>query len=213
MRTHPVPVRPESCVLVLGHRFQGPPHHLRQALQGLHAADQCQGHSLLQEITSDTGRQRVAQISSCPPVGTGCSSYSSFRDDSAAAQTARLPLCGPQELCLQLPNAPGAGCHPQPSGGWQRPSAFPARVPVANLLVYFVTSKLGPAYTCPQSLFTPSQDQEWLVHAIGGQICSIKFEFSLRGTSASLERGSSGAPEWGAGTGNTLRPSGLVFWL
>ena len=90
---------------------------------------------------------------------------------------------------------------------------FPSQGPSGQLLVYFVTSKLGPAYTCPQSLFTPSQDQEWLVHAIGGQICSIKFEFSLRGTSASLERGSSGAPEWGAGTGNTLRPSGLVFWL
>ena len=149
-------------MLVLSHRFQGPPHHLRQALQGLHAADQCQGHSLFQEITSDTGRQRVAQIRSCPPLGTGCSSYGSFRDDSAAAQTARLPLCRPQELCLQLPNTPGAGCLPQPWGGWQRPSTFPARVPVANLLVYFVTSELGPAYACPQSLFTPSRDQKWL---------------------------------------------------
>lgn len=166
----------------------------------------CQGHSLLQEITSDTGRQRVAQICSCSPVGTGCSSHSSFRDDSATAQTARHPLCGPQELCLQLPNAPSAGCLPQPSGGWQRPSALPTRVPVANFLVHFVTSELGPACACPQSLFTPSQGREWLVHAIGGQNCSIKFGFSLHGTSAPLEWGSSGAPEWGAGTGNTLRP-------
>lgn len=133
------------------------------------------------------------------------SSHSSFRDDSATAQTARHPLCGPQELCLQLPNAPSAGCLPQPSGGWQRPSTLPAWVPVANFLVHFVTSESGPACACPQSLFTPSQGR--------GMACSChrrsELQHKIRVQSAwhfcPLEWGV-GAPDWGAGTGNTLRP-------
>ncbi|CAI9160416.1 unnamed protein product [Rangifer tarandus platyrhynchus] len=74
--------------------------------EGIRAGGQCQGHSLLQEITSDTGRQRVAQISSCPPVGTGCSSHRSFRDDSAAAQTSRRPCVDLRDCALSCLTPP-----------------------------------------------------------------------------------------------------------
>ena len=153
IRTHPVPLRPKSCVLVLDQGFQGPPHPLCLSLQGIRATGQCQGHSLLQEITSDTGRQRVAQISSCPPVGTGCSSHSSFSDDSATAQTSRRPYVDLRDCAFSCPMPPVlAASLSHRVGGRDHPLSQPgSRWPTSGTIHHLRT---GPAYASPQSLST-----------------------------------------------------------
>lgn len=86
---------------------RGPPSPcLSPAVQGLCAAGRCPGHGLLEEITPDTGGQAGGPDKLLSTAGTGRSSHRSFGDDSAAAQMARCPLCGPQSLCYQLPGTP-----------------------------------------------------------------------------------------------------------
>lgn len=63
-----------------------------------------------------TGRQ-VAQINYCPPAGTGCSSHSSFRNDSATTRPPGAPPTWTSRLGYQLADiqaslSHGHGCGP-----------------------------------------------------------------------------------------------------
>lgn len=137
------------CVGSWATGFKGPPHHLHPALQEPPAADQCQGHSLLQEITSDTGRQRVAQICSLFISGHWMFQPQQLQEmTQPLPRLAQAPLCGPQELCLQLPT-------PQ---CWLPPSAIrrvaetihsPSLGPSGQLPSTFVTVRTGPSLCLP----------------------------------------------------------------
>lgn len=163
-----------------------------------------------------TGR-RVAQINSCPPAGTGCSSHSSFGNDSATARPPGAPLCGPHIWAISLPTsrlpsvmgmAVGTDLGSLQQGrGWGVAESHPRSLKrPSGQLAGVLCHRIIWSWPEPSPASNP-QAPPWVIR-VRVLNSSIHFRFH-RTALLHPQKGSPGSCEQGAGSGNTLGP-GMV---